>query len=69
MHDWQEWTDTHGTPLEPDQAWRMFGDWKTAQKQIGLRFISQLSRFRHLWNFALPPPRNRSDGRSRPWSK
>ena len=23
----------------------MFNDWKTAQKEIGLRFISQLSRF------------------------
>lgn len=23
----------------------MFDDWKTAQKEIGLRFISQLSRF------------------------
>ena len=43
--DWQEWTDIHGTPLEPDQAWRMFDDWKTAQKEIGLRYISQLSRF------------------------
>jgi hypothetical protein len=45
MQDWQEWTDIHGTPLEPDQAWRMFDDWKTAQKEIGLRFISGLSRF------------------------
>ena len=61
MQDWQEWTDIHGTPLEPDQAWRMFDDWKTAQKEIGLRFISQLSRFGTFWNFALGPPRNRSD--------
>lgn len=45
MQDWQEWTDIHGTPLEPDQAWRMFDDWKTAHKEIGLRFVSQLSRF------------------------
>ena len=45
MQDWQEWTDIHGNPLEPDQASRMFDNWKTAQKEIGLRFISQFSRF------------------------
>lgn len=44
MPDWQEWNEIHGTPIEPDHAWRLFADWKSRRKEIGLRFISPPSR-------------------------
>jgi hypothetical protein len=45
MQDWQEWNEIPGNPIATDAAWRMFADWKAGKKEVGLRFVSQLSRF------------------------
>lgn len=45
MQDWQEWNEIPGNPIATDAAWRMFADWKAGKKELGLRFVSQLSRF------------------------
>lgn len=45
MQDWQEWKELPGAEIATDQAWRLFSDWKTSRKEIGMWYVSQLSRF------------------------
>ena len=45
METWQEWTEVHGTAIETDRAWRMFADWTSTGKEIGMWYVSQPSRF------------------------
>ena len=45
MQEWQEWTQVNGTPMETDRAWRMFSDWTSSGKEIGMWYVSQPSRF------------------------
>ena len=45
MPDWQEWKEIRGTPIATDQAWRMFADWTSTHKEIGMWFVSQPNRF------------------------
>ena len=44
MQDWQESQETRGTPIETDRAWRMFADWTSTRKEIGMWYVSQPSR-------------------------
>ena len=50
MEDWKEWQELYPEPsdkeIPSDQAWRMFADWKSSGKEIGLLFVSQLGTFR-----------------------
>lgn len=54
MQDWQEWKEIQGTPIETDQAWRMFEEWKSSRREIGIRFVSQTSRFAALGKLRSP---------------
>jgi hypothetical protein len=31
-------TDYTGTPIQPDQAWRIFDDWKASHREVGIIF-------------------------------
>jgi hypothetical protein len=35
------WQQTVGTPLSPEDAWRMFDDWKGSGKEIGVLFCGR----------------------------
>lgn len=44
MQDRKEWQELPGAEIAADQVWRMFSDWRTGHKEIGMWYISQLSR-------------------------
>src|SRR5215475_9555036 len=35
------WVETVGTPIPPEDAWRMFDDWKASRKEIGILFCGR----------------------------
>ena len=36
-----EWKETVGTAIPPEDAWRVLDDWRVAQKEIGLLFCGR----------------------------
>jgi hypothetical protein len=49
MEDWKEWRQIHpepfGNQIPTDRAWRMFADWQTHAREIGVLFVSQSGTF------------------------
>jgi hypothetical protein len=36
-----QWQESVGTPISPEEAWRLLDDWKTRRKEIGLLFCGR----------------------------
>jgi hypothetical protein len=38
-----QWSETVGTPIEPQEAWRVLDRWKVEKKEIGMMFCARSS--------------------------